>query len=309
MEKSFFVQLVHDCVNTAGFIEIFHVSRACRCKVAEVRCLCTDLVCETDIKVHSHFMSDRRKMKHTVGRTSKCHIYRQGIQDCFLCHDVSRTDVSAVHFHNLHTCMFCKTDTFGIYCRNGSVSTKSHTKNLSQTVHGVCSVHTGTGSTCRTCFVLEFCQFVFCDLACCIRSNSFEHTGKACLVSVDMTCHHRTAAYEYSRNVDPGCCHQKSRYVFVTVRNHNKGIKLMSHCHCLCRVCNQISCYQRVFHSDVSHCDTVTDSDRREYDRCTASHCNPLFYGCYDLVKVHMARYDLIVGTDVPSLLLLIQGH
>ena len=71
----------------------------------------------------------------------------------------------------------------------------------------------------------------------------------------------------------------------------------MSHCHCLCRVCDQISCYQRVFHSDVSHCDTVTDSDRREYDRCTASHCNTLFYGCYDLVKVHMARYDLIVGT------------
>ena len=76
-------------------------------------------------------------------------------------HDISRTDVSAVHFHNLHTCMFCKTDTFGIYRRNGSVSTKSHTENLSQAVHGVCSVHTGTGSTCRTCFVLKFCQFFF----------------------------------------------------------------------------------------------------------------------------------------------------
>ena len=297
MKKSFFVQLVHNCINTACFVQIFHISRTCRCKVAEVRCLCTDLICKAYIKIHTDFMSDCRKMKHTVGRTSKCHIYCQCVQNGFFCHDVARTDISAIHFHNLHTRMFCKTNTLGIYSRNGSISTKSHTKNLCQTVHRVCSIHTGTGSTCRTCFVLKFCKFVFCNLACRIRSDSFKHTGKTCLVSMNVACHHRSTTYEYSRNIQSGSRHQKSGYVFVTVWNHNQGIKLMSHCHCLCRVCNQISCYQRVFHSDVSHCDTVTDSDRREYDRCTASHCNPLFYGCYDLVKVHMARYDLIVGT------------
>ena len=212
--------------------------------MAEVRCLCADLVCKADIKIHSDFMSDCRKMEHTVGRTSKCHIYCQRIQDGFPCHDVSRTDISAVHLHNLHTCMLCKTDTLGIYCRDSSVSTKSHTKNLCQTVHGVCGIHTGTGSTCRTCFVLKFCQFILCDLTCRIRANSFKHAGEAGLMSVNMTCQHRTSAYEYSRNIQSCCCHQKSRYVFVTVRNHNKGIKLMSHCHRLCGICNQISSYQ-----------------------------------------------------------------
>ena len=236
-------------------------------------------------------------MKHTVGRTSKCHIYCQCVQNGFFCHDVARTDISAIHFHNLHTRMFCKTNTLGIYSRNGSISTKSHTKNLCQTVHRVCSIHTGTGSTCRTCFVLKFCKFVFCDLTCCIRSDSFEHTGKACLMSVYMARHHRTAAYENGGNVQSGSSHQKSRYIFVTVRDHNKGIKLMSHCHCLCRISDQISCYQRIFHSDMSHCNTVTDSDCREYNWCTASHCNALFHSCNNLVKIHMTRYDLIIGT------------
>ena len=161
MKKALLIQFIHYCINTACFIQVFHICRACRCKMTEIRGFFTDLICKADIKIHSHFMRNCRKMKHTVGRASKCHIYSQCIQDCFFCHNISRTDVSAVHFHNLHTCMFCKTDTFGIYRRNGSVSTKSHTENLSQAVHGVCSVHTGTGSTCRTCFVLKFCQFFF----------------------------------------------------------------------------------------------------------------------------------------------------
>ena len=40
-----------------------------------------------------------------------------------------------------------------------------------------------------------------------------------------------------------------------------------------------------------------TDSNCREYNRCTTCHCNTLFYGCHDLVQIHMARYDFIIGT------------
>ena len=297
MKESLLIQFVHNCIYTACFIQVFHVCRACRCKMAEVRSLCTDLVCKADIKVHSDLMSDSRKMKHTVGRTSKCHIYRQGIQDCFLCHDVSRTDVSAVHFHNLHTCMFCKTDTFGIYSRDGSVSFQAHTKNFCQAVHGVCCVHTGTGATGRTCFHFTFCQAVLIKFTCCISTNCFKHAGKTCLMSVQMSGKHRTAAYEYSRNIQSGCCHQKSGYVLVTVRDHNQGIKLMCHCHGFRGICDQVSGYQRVFHSNVSHCDTITDCDCREHNRCTACHCYAKFNCLCNLVKVHMTRYDFIVRT------------
>ena len=79
MKKSDLVQLIHNRINTAGLVEVFHVSRACRCKVAEVRSLLTDLICKADVKVHSDLMCDSRKMKHTVCGASKCHIYGKSI--------------------------------------------------------------------------------------------------------------------------------------------------------------------------------------------------------------------------------------
>ena len=79
MEKSKLVQLVHNRIDTAGLVEVFHVSRACRCKVAEVRSLLTDLICKADVKVHSDLMCNSRKMKHTVCGASKCHIYGKSI--------------------------------------------------------------------------------------------------------------------------------------------------------------------------------------------------------------------------------------
>ena len=75
MKKSQLVQLIHDRIDTTGLIKIFHVGRACRCKVAKVRGLLTDFICKADIKVHSDLMCDSRKMKHTVCGASKCHIY------------------------------------------------------------------------------------------------------------------------------------------------------------------------------------------------------------------------------------------
>ena len=193
--------------------------------------------------------------------------------------------------------MFCKTDTFGIYSRNSSVSFQAHTKNLCQTVHGVCCVHTGTGSACRTCFHFTFCQAVLIKLACCVSTYCLEHTGKTCLVSVQMSGKHWTAAYEYSRNIQSGCCHQKSGYVLVTVWNHYQCIKLMCHCHSFCGICDQVSGNQRIFHSNVSHCNTVAYCDCREHNRCTACHCHTKLNCLCDLVKVHMTRYNFIVRT------------
>ena len=48
----------------------------------------------------------------------------------------------------------------------------------------------------------------------------------------------------------------------------------------------------------MSHGDAVTDCDRRENHRCTASHGNAHLNGIDDLVDVHVSRYDLVVGGD-----------
>ena len=194
--------------------------------------------------------------------------------------------------------MFCQTDTLGIDCRNGSVSFQSHSQCLCQAVHAVCSVHTGAGTTGRTGLTFKFFQFFFGNFSCCIGTYCLKHAGKAGFVALYVACHHGTAADKYGGNVDTGCCHQKSRYVLIAVGYHYQGIKLMCHGHGFCGICNQVSGYQGIFHADVSHGNAVTDSNGREHYRGAACHGNTLFYGVYNLVQVHVARYDFVVGAD-----------
>ena len=117
-------------------------------------------------------------------------------------------------------------------------------------------------------------------------------------MSLHMTGKHRTTGYEYGWYVDSGCCHQKSRYILITVRNHDKCIKLMCNCHTLGRICDQVSCYKGILHSDMSHGNTVADSDCREHHRCSACFSHAKLHGLCDLIQVHMSGYDLVVGTN-----------
>ena len=263
--------------------------------MAQVWCFSTYFICQSDIEVKSDLMCDCRQMQHTVSRTSQCHIYSQCIHDCFFCHDISRTDILSVHFHNLHAGMFCQFDTLGIYSRDGSVSTKSHTQYLGQAVHTVGCIHTGTGTAGRAYFIFKFFHIVFCHSSGCVGSYCLEHTGQASFLTVYMTCKHRTTADKYGRYVQSGCCHQKSRYIFITVWHHNQCIELMGHRHRFCGISDQVTGYQGIFHSDMSHGDTVTDRNRRKHDRRTACHGNSLFYCINDFIQIHMTGNDLVI--------------
>ena len=48
----------------------------------------------------------------------------------------------------------------------------------------------------------------------------------------------------------------------------------------------------------MAHGYAVTDSDRGKFHRNTAGHCHAEFYSLCDLVQVHVAWDDLIVGID-----------
>ena len=122
IQQTFFIQFIHHCIDAAGLVQLLDISRACRCQMAQIRGLRTDLVGKAYIKIHSDLMGNRRQMQHTVGGTSKSHIHGQSIQNCFLCHDITGSDVSPVHLHHLHAGMFCQADTLGVDCRNRAVS-------------------------------------------------------------------------------------------------------------------------------------------------------------------------------------------
>ena len=112
-----------------------------------------------------------------------------------------------------------------------------------------------------------------------------------------MTRQHRSPADKNRRNIHTGCCHQKSRNVLITVRYHNKSVKLMCHSQCFCRIRDQISCHKRIFHPNMSHGNSVTDCNRRNHDRCSSCHSNSHFNSLCNLIQVHMPRHDLIIRT------------
>ena len=298
MEQSFLVQFRHHRIYAAGFIQVFYVGRPCRCQVAEVRGLFADSIRKVNLKIHADLMGDRRKVQHAVGRAAQSHIYRQGVEDGILCHNVSWTDILLPQFHDLHACLLRETDPCRVDCRNGSVAAKSHAKHFRQAVHAVGRVHAGTGSAGRTGLILEFLKIIVRDQARRVGSNCLKHAGKAGLLSLDMACQHRAAAYEYGRYIDSGCRHQKSRHILVTVGYHDQGVKLVRQSHGFRGIRNQVSGYQRIFHADMSHGDPVAYGDGRKYDRRSACHGNPLLHCIYNLIQVHMPWHDLIIRTD-----------
>ena len=207
IQKILLGQLIHNGINAACLVQLLHIGMSCRSQMTQIRSLCTDSVCNIDIKLYACLSCDGRKMQHTVCGASKRHINGKCIDKCLLCHDVSRADILLYHFHNFHSGMLCKLDSLGIYSRNRSVALKTHTKCLSQTVHRVCGIHTGTGAAGRTGLALILVHILFCHLACRISTNCLKHGGKTCSLSLYMTCKHRTTADKYSRDIDSGCCH------------------------------------------------------------------------------------------------------
>jgi len=47
----------------------------------------------------------------------------------------------------------------------------------------------------------------------------------------------------------------------------------------------------------MSHSNTVTNSDCREYNRNTACKSNALLNGVNNLIYIHMSRNDIVLGT------------
>ena len=214
---------------------------------------------------------------------------------------------AVIHFHNLHACMFCKSNTATSYSRNCSVSRKAKSQNFRQTVHRVCSKHTRTSAAARTSIVLHFAKLGFVDFTNSKTANRLKHIGQRKIfsririrriVSGQMSRHHRTARNKNSRQIKTRGSHKHTRNNFVAVRNHNQSIQLMSFCNTFNAVGNQFAGNKRIFHSFVSHRNAVAHTNGRKFNRSSASHAHTGFYSLGNTVKLNMSRNNFIFCTD-----------
>ena len=298
MQQAKVGNLLHNGIDTAGSVQVFHIGRAGRRQVADVRNLFRNPVGDVHIQFNSAFVRDSRQVQHRVGRAAERHIHRQRVLKRLVGHDIPRTDILFDHLHDLHTGMFGQLNPLRVNSRDGAVSAQAHAQHLSQAVHRVCSVHTRAGTAGRAGIFLPFMQLLLVDLTGIIGALCLKHRRKRGLVSIHMTGKHRAAGNKYRRDIQPGCRHQQAGNVFVTVGNHDQTVKLMCQCHSLGRIGDQVAGYQRVFHSDMPHRDTVADSDCRDNNGSTASHCDTHFDRLCDLIQIHMPGDNLVPAGD-----------
>ena len=266
--------------------------------MAEVGSPVGDLVGDLHVDLNARLMSDRGKMQHGIGGASERHVHGQGVHEGVLGHDVAGTDIFLNELHDLHAGMLGQTDTGGIDGGDGAVALKAHADRLGQAVHGVCSVHAGTGTACGTDLLLILAEFLFCHGACGDRADCLKNRGQAALPAVDTAGHHGAAGNKDGGNVDSCGCHQEAGNVLVAVGDHDEAVKTVGLCHALGGIRDQITGDQRIFHSDMAHGDTVAHRDGGEHDGHTACHGDTHLDSLGDLVQVHVAGNDLIIGTD-----------
>ena len=112
---------------------------------------------------------------------------------------------------------------------------------------------------------------------------------------------HGASGNKDGRYINTGCRHKESRYIFVTVRNHDQCIKLMCLCHTLCGIGNQVSCNKRILHTDMTHGNSVTDRNRRKFHRKTACFGNTHLHRLADFIQINMPRNNFVIGAHHPD--------
>ena len=107
---------------------------------------------------------------------------------------------------------------------------------------------------------------------------------------------HRAAGAEDGGDVHPGGGHEQAGHVLVAVGDHHQPIELVGDGHGLGGVGNEIPGDQGVLHADVAHGDAVAHGDGGELHRRAAGGADARLDGLGDLVQVHVAGDDLVVG-------------
>jgi len=298
IQQSFFEQLGLYRRNTSRAIQILHMCRACRRQVAQVGHFGAHLIKKLKIQLDSCLVCDGKQMQYAVGTAAERHIARKGIADRSFIDDIAGGDVLFHQRHDRHARMFCKQRALVTDGRNGAVARQCNSDRFAKAVHAVCRIHSRTAATSWAASLLAFRQFVFVDDSCLVGAHRFKHFRKTDILAVIPPCKHRAAAADDSRNIQANRGHHHAGNNFIAVRDQNEAVQLMRHCHGFHTVRNQLTAGQRIFHSNVSHRNSVADADGRNQDRRTTRHPDSSLDGIRNFIEVKVTRNNLAVSAD-----------
>ena len=297
VQQALLRQLLHDGVHAARALQILHIGIPGGGKMAQVGGFGGDLVGQIQIQLDAALVGDGGQVEHGVGGAAQGHVHCLGVVEGGGGHDVPGADVFRHQLHDLHTGMLGQAQPGRPHGRDGAVAPQAHTDGLGETVHGVGGIHAGARAAGGAGVVFIVLHARLVQLARLIGPDRLKHVGQAGAASVlQPPGQHGAAGAEDGGDVHPCGGHEQAGHVLVAVGDHHQPVELVGDGHGLGGVGNEIPGDQGVLHADVAHGDAVAHGDGGELHRRAAGGADARLDGLGDLVEVHVAGDDLVVG-------------
>ena len=145
--------------------------------------------------------------------------------------------------------------------------------------------------------MFDFAQFCFADLTGFEAASSFKYGGYANVFTIEATGEHRTTAYYNGGDVQTSSCHEHTGNNLIAVRDKYQCVKSVTVSNSFYAISYKLAACQRIFHTIVTHCDTIADTNCRELDGSAACLQDTVFNSLSNGIKVHVTGNNFVSCT------------
>ena len=294
-------QFAKQVEHTSGTTALLHaVLLAVGSQFAQEGSLAREFVHILHGEVHLGLLSHGKQVQNGVSAGTHCYVQSHGIHESLTSGNATRQNaliailvVCEGILHYLTGSILEELYAIGMGSQNGTVAGQRKTDTLGEVVHRVGGKHTATASASGACTIFHLSQFLVANgLVSTLHHGSYQVE----VLTLVLTCLHRTTAHEHRRNVQSHGSHQHAGGNLVAIGNTNHCICLVGITHVLHAVCYNIAAGQGVEHAIVTHGNTVVYGYGIEL--CgIASHA--LYLGLHyltNLVQMCVTRHKLCEG-------------
>ncbi len=160
----------------------------------------------------------------------------------------------------------------------------------------------GAGAAGGTGTVLILLHPGFVQLAGVVAAHRLKHVAEAGAPAVVQGAgQHGAAGDKDGGHVHPGGRHEQAGDVLIAIGDHHQAVELVGQGHSLGGVGDQVPGDQGVLHAHVAHGDAVAHGDGGELHRSASGGPDAGLDRLGNLVQVHVAGDNLVVGADHPD--------
>ena len=299
IEQALLRKLVHNGVYTACRLKILHMVVTCGCEVAKVGCAVAYFVNVAEVEAYACFLRDSCEVEKGVGGAAERHIYRERVCKRFFREYIERLEILVNELYRAHTNGFCKAEAFCVNRRHRAVAAQAHAERFRKAVHGVCREHTGAGAAAGASVVFVVIKVCFRCLAALVSANGFENAVEVhCSAALVAEGEHGAAGYENGGDIESCRRHKHTGNYLIAVGNEHKTVKSVCLRHAFNAVCDNFTGNEGVFHTLVTHCDTVANADHVKFNGCTACHKHAVLNAACDVLEVDVTGNDFVEGVN-----------